>query len=229
VYCGSSDGVDVAQIRHLRHLNAMKIQELSTKVSPGGLFRTGQILSGQRSPANVRRQLDRWVKSGRVLRLRRGVYILTEPYSNAAAHPFAAANALKKASYVSLQTALSHYGMIPEYVPVTTSVTTGRPEELTTPIGRFQFQHVNPRLFFGFAEVEVSRDQRALLASPQKALIDLLYLTPHSDQVEYLRELRMSRPEYFDLDNLHGGAERSGSAKVERAVRRLLALWEEEP
>ena len=206
----------------------MKIAELSTKVSPGGLFRTGQILSGQHSPANVRRQLDRWVKSGRVLKLRRGVYVLREPYANAAVHPFAAANALKKASYISLHSALSHHGMIPEYVPVTTSVTTGRPEELTAAIGRFQFQHVSTRLFFGFSEVEVSRDQQALLASPQKALIDLLYLTPHSDQVEYLRELRLSRPERLDLEDLHADVERSGSAKVERAVRRLVSLWEED-
>ena len=206
----------------------MKIGELSAKVAPGGVFRTGQILSGQHSPANVRRQLDRWVKSGRVLKLRRGVYVLRELYASAGVHPFAAANALKKASYISLQSALSHYGMIPEYVPVTTSVTTGRPEELATPIGRFQFQHVSTRLFFGFAEVQVSRDQQALLASPQKALIDLLYLTPHSDQVEYLRELRIARPERFDLGGLRADVERSGSAKVERAVRRLLALWEEE-
>ena len=205
----------------------MKLDELPARASAGGLFRTGQILSGQRSPADVRRQLDRWVKSGRVVKLRRGVYVLREPYANAAVHPFAAANALKKASYISLQSALSHYGMIPEYVPVTTSVTTGRPEELATPIGRFQFQHVSTRLFFGFTEVEASRDQQALLASPQKALIDLLYLTPHSDRAEYLHELRIARPERFDLDDLHAAVERSGSAKVERAVRRILALWEE--
>ncbi len=204
----------------------MKFGDLLAVAPPNGVFRTGQILAGQTSPAHVRRQLDRWVKSERVIRLRRGVYLLSDLYSKTSAHPFAVANALKKASYVSLQSALAHHGMIPEYVPVTTSVTTGRPEELSTPIGRFQFRHVRIPLLFGFGETEIARDQMALLASPEKALVDLLYLTPHSDRVEYLRELRLERPRGLDLEGLHAVVERCRSAKIERAVERLLELWE---
>ncbi len=204
----------------------MKFGDLLAVAPPNGVFRTGQILAGQTSPAHVRRQLDRWVKSERVIRLRRGVYLLSDLYSKTSAHPFAVANALKKASYVSLQSALAHHGMIPEYVPVTTSVTTGRPEELSTPIGRFQFRHVRIPLLFGFGETEIARDQMALLASPEKALVDLLYLTPHSDRVEYLWELRLERPRGLDLEGLHAVVERCRSAKIERAVERLLELWE---
>lgn len=218
----------VALYRQLCHVVAMKLDELAARVLPTGLFRTGQILSGQQSPANVRRQLDRWVKSGKVLKLRRGVYILKGPHAGTTVHPFSAANSLKKASYVSLQSALSHYGMIPEYVPVTTSVTTGRPEEFATPIGRFLFRHVSTQCFHGFTEVEVSPGQRALLASRQKALVDLLYLTPHSDEIEYLRELRLGKPDHFDVDDLEARVERSGSGKVKRAVKHLLELWKEE-
>ena len=204
----------------------MKFGDLLAVAPPNGVFRTGQILAGQTSPAHVRRQLGRWVKSERVIRLRRGVYLLADLYSKTPAHPFAAANALKKASYVSLQSALAHHGMIPEYVPVTTSITTGRPEELSTPIGRFQFRHVRVPLFFGFTEMEIARDQMALLARPEKALVDLLYLTPHSDRVEYLRELRLEKPRGLDLEGLHAVVERCRSAKIERAVARLLELWE---
>ena len=206
----------------------MKLEELARRVGAAGLFRSGQILAGERDPAGVRRQLDRWVKRGRVLRLRRGVYVLQKPYATAEVHPFAAANALKKASYVSLQSALAHYGMIPEFVPVTTSVTTGRPEEISTPLGRFQFRHVSTPLFFGFTEVEIAVGQRALLATPQKALVDLLYLTAHSDDSDYLRELRLEVPDGFDVDALRSTSARHGSAKVERAVAQLIELWEEE-
>ena len=206
----------------------MNIEELAAKVGPVGLFRTGQILAGERSPADVRRQLHRWVKSGRVVQLRRGVYTLAKPYCLTPAHPFTAANALKKASYVSLQSALAHYGMIPEYVPVTTSVTTGRPEVLKTPVGRFQFRHVSARLFYGFKEDEPAPGHFALLADPYKALADLLYLTPNSDQVAFLRELRLTRPEGFDLGRLRATADRSSSAKVKRAVQRLFEVWKEE-
>ncbi len=206
----------------------MKIEELSDRVPKFGLFRTGQILSGYAQPAHVRRQLDRWVKSGRVLQLRRCVYLLQEPYVSLAAHPFAVANALKKASYVSLQSALAYYGMIPEYVPVTTSVTTGRPEECDTPIRRFQFRHILPKRFFGFEEMRIAPDQRVLVASPSKALVDLLYLTPHSDNPGYLRELRLHEPEGFNREALGAVVEKLGSSKVERAIRMVVQLWEEE-
>jgi predicted transcriptional regulator of viral defense system len=112
-----------------------------------GVFRKGQILAGQSKPASVERQLDRWIKSGCVIMLRRGVYALAEPYAKQEPHPFVVANQIKRASYVSLQSALSHYGMIPEYVPVTTSITTGRPETLNTPMGRYQYRHVARHLF----------------------------------------------------------------------------------
>lgn len=206
----------------------MKLGELAARVGPDGLFRTGQILAGEHSPADVRRQLDRWVKSGCVIRLRRGVYVLANAGGQATVHPFTAANALKKASYVSLQSALGHYGMIPEYVPVITSVTTGRPEEIETPVGRFQFRHVGSRLFYGFSECEIAPGRFAMMANPHKALVDLLYLIPHSDQAPFLRELRLTPPEPFEPDALRGTADRSGSAKVKRAVERLLVEWPEE-
>ena len=55
----------------------------------------------------MRRQLDRWVKSGRLIQLRRGVYSVAPPYQADAPHPFLLANHLRKSSYVSLQSALS--------------------------------------------------------------------------------------------------------------------------
>ena len=118
--------------------------------------------------------------------------------------------------------------MIPEHVPVTTSITSGRPEELSTPRGRFQFRHLAPRRLFGFSEVEVAHDQRVQLAGPEKALVDLLYLTPRCDRVPYLRELRLAPADALDPAKLHATVTRTGSRKVARAVRLLLGLWREE-
>jgi predicted transcriptional regulator of viral defense system len=206
----------------------MKLEELADRVPGNGLFRSGQILSGYPQPAHVRRQLDRWVKNGRVIQLRRGVYLLQKPYVSSNAHPFAVANTLKKASYVSLQSALSYYGMIPEYVPATTSVTTERPEEYDTQVGRFQFRHISPKRFFGFEENELSPNQQVLMATPAKALVDLLYLTPHCDNPEYLRELRLHEPDGFDRESLDTVVEKVDSNKVERAIRQIIQLWKEQ-
>jgi hypothetical protein len=207
----------------------MKFEALIACTPPYGVFRTGQVLSGQRSPASVGRQMDRWCKTGRLLQLRRGVYAVPEPYVRQTPHPFLVANVLKRASYVSVQSALAHYGMIPEYVPTVTSVTTGRPEIIDTPLGRFQYRHVSAGRFQGFREIDIATGQPILIASPEKALVDLLHLTPGSDDDALLRELRVTPHESFaDPAVLTAAAVTESSKKVMRAVQRLWEIWREE-
>jgi len=188
------------------------------------VFSSSLLLAGRGSAGSVRRQLDRWVKSGRLMQLRRGVYSVAAPYRAEAPHPFLVANHLRKPSYVSFQSALSHYGMIPEFVPATTSVTTGRPEELQTPLGRFVFRHVKKTAFFAYNQKEISRGQSVFLASPEKALLDLLYLTPGSDSPEYLEELRFEPMDHFDWEAVRRHAERLKSRKLKRAVELLSSM-----
>ena len=207
----------------------MKFDELIACIPSHGVFRTGHLLAGQASPASVGRQLDRWCKSGRVLQLRRGVYAVNATYVKQAPHPFLVASLLRRASYVSLQSALSHYGMIPEYVPTTTSITTGRPERFDTPLGRFEFRHTAKQRFNGFHEIEIAPGQPILIASPEKALVDLLYLTAGSDAEAWLRELRVApHPRFTDESVLKDAAATCASKKVLRAVTRLLDLWRKE-
>ncbi len=202
----------------------MKWEELLTIIQANPVFSSSFLLAGRRSAGDVRRQLDRWVKSGRLLQLRRGIYAVAFPYQTDAPHPFLAANHLRRPSYVSMQSALSHYGMIPEFVPVTTSITTGRPEELETPLGRFVFRHVKKAAFFGYMQTEISRGQEVFLASPEKALLDLIYLTPASDSSAFLEELRFEPAAHFDWHKLRTYAERFGGEKLKRAMERITRI-----
>lgn len=90
----------------------------------GGLpmFRSSLLLVGDRDPADVRRQLSRWVASGKVIQLRRDVYVLAAPWRVIEPHPFLVANELHRPSYVSLQSALGYHGLIPEAVRDSASV-----------------------------------------------------------------------------------------------------------
>ena len=206
----------------------MKYNEMLAIVGEAEVFTTASLLAGQPSPRDIRRQLDRWLKAGKIVMLRRGVYAVSAPFARRRPHPFVVANALRTASYVSLQSALAYYGMIPEHTPVTTSITTGRPESLSNPMGRFVFQHVKKPLFSGFAEREIEPGQRALMATPEKALVDLLYLTPGSDTPAYLEELRVTPVPHLDGERLAETAKRCGSKKVIRAISRIQALWKAE-
>jgi len=137
-------------------------------------------------------------------------------------HPFAVANLLKPASYVSLQSALSHHGCIPEHVPSVTSVTTGRPETRHTPIGTFIFRHLHKRLFFGYQSVTMPDGGNVFLATPEKALLDLIHLTPLGNTTAFLEELRLERGQTFDPKRLLKVARRTGSARLLRAAQAVL-------
>lgn len=66
------------------------------------------------------------------------------PYRKTEPHPFLVANRLVRGSYVSLHSALAHHGLIPEHVPVITSLTTGRPQQRENPFGSFEYHHCPP-------------------------------------------------------------------------------------
>jgi predicted transcriptional regulator of viral defense system len=202
----------------------MEFSSLLETVGDEPVFETGLLLAGDVHPSDVRRQLSRWTKAGRLYRLRRGVYTLAPPYQKTRPHPFVVANTLVRGSYVSLQAALAHYGMIPEYTPLVTSVTTGRPGRWKTPLGDFEFRHVKVEWLHGYEWLEVSDGQWAFVAVPEKALLDLVYLQPGGDSPTYLAELRLQAFDRLDLDRLARLGEGSGRPKLRRAARRVAAL-----
>jgi predicted transcriptional regulator of viral defense system len=170
------------------------------------------------SSAQVRLQLSRWVKAGRLLQLRRGLYSLAPTWRKVEPHPFLVANRLQRGSYVSLQSALALHGIIPEHVPVVTSVGLGRPEKVNNPLGAFQFKLISQRLFFGYSRVEIAARQFAFVASPEKALLDLIHLTPGGDSGDYLHELRLQNLAAMDATKLEELARRSCKPKLIRAA-----------
>jgi len=205
----------------------MKWPELLELVGREPVFHSSVFLAGEADPNDLGRQLSRWIESGKLIQLRRGLYALAEPYRKTAPHPFLVANRLKRASYVSLQSALEFHHLIPEYVPSVTSITTGRPETLSNPLGRFVFKHVKKSVFFGFEPADLGDGQAAFVARPEKALLDLLYLTAGSDDLDYLRELRLQNTENMSLDRLNELARAFESPKLLRAVSKIASLLAE--
>jgi predicted transcriptional regulator of viral defense system len=134
------------------------------------------------------------------------------------------------ASYVSLQSALAYFGMIPEFVPVTTSVTTNRPVSWETRLGIFDFRHIQVDFFDGYRWVDLGNKQHAFIASPEKALLDLIYLEPVGETLDYLVELRLSNLNQLDWQLLGRLASRIEKPKLLRAIATLhkLAGVEEE-
>jgi predicted transcriptional regulator of viral defense system len=206
----------------------MKFADLLAIIGDEPIFETGLLLAGEVDAADVRRQLSRWVKAGRLYQLRRGLYALAPPFQKVKPHPFVVANHLVRGSYVSCQSALAHYGLIPEYTPVVVSVTTARPGRWETPLGVFEFRHIQSKLLRGYRLMDLGSGQRAFLATPEKALLDLIYLHPGTDSPGYLRELRLQNLEQLNLDELKRLADLTSSPKLKRAVEFVTALAQAE-
>ncbi|MCX6030575.1 MAG: hypothetical protein NT169_14910 [Chloroflexi bacterium] len=202
----------------------MKFAELVQVVGDEPVFETGLLLAGNVSLADVQRQLSRWTAAGRLYQLRRGVYALAPPFQRIRPHPFTVANHLVHGSYVSCQSALAYYSLIPEYTPVTTSVTTARAGQWDTPLGSYAYRHIQVALLHSYRLIEVSSGQSAFVATPEKALLDLIYLRPGGDAPDYLRELRLQNLDRLNLDELDRLAERIGSPKLRRAVAHVQNL-----
>lgn len=206
----------------------MEFFELVEIIQAEPVFDTGLLLAGDANPREIHRQLSRWRQAGKIFQLRRGLYSLAPPFQKVIPHPFLIANRLIPASYVSLQSALAYYGMIPEHVPVTTSVTTSRPAHWETPVGVFDFRHIQVDFFDGYRLIDLSEKQQAFIARPEKALLDLVYLEPGGDTLDYLAELRLSNLNQLDWQLLSRLAGKIEKPKLMRAVALIQDLTSEE-
>jgi len=135
-----------------------------------------RLISG--TPQRRHNLVNRALKTGELLRLRRGVYLLAERYRDYAAHPFALAQAFVPGSYVSFETGLAHHGWIPEAVYTTASVTPGRKSyEYEHPVfGSISFHPLatNTGYFLELVDRKQINRQTMLVARPVRALMDLV-------------------------------------------------------
>ena len=188
---------------------------------------TGWLMTGRPVDTGLRAQLSRWTRAGRLHQLRRGLYALAPPYRKVIADPFVIANRLMPGSCVSTHSALAFAGAIPEYVAVTTSCGPGRPHTRETPQGRYIFQHLHPEVLdlsaggvAGYRQVELVRNQRAFVATPEKALLDLAWLTVGADDPRWIEEMRVNY-EVIDPEFLTALARASRKPKLLRCARHV--------
>ena len=146
-------------------------------------------LSGERR-TTVTNQLFRWSRAGKIIPLRRGMYALADRYRKGKIQPAALANALYRPSYLSGLWAMAYHGLIPEAVPVFTSVSTRKPRVFENAFGVFDYRNIKQSLFGGYQVARVI-DQKVLIATPEKALFDHWYLSRGPWSAARLEQLRL--------------------------------------
>lgn len=203
----------------------MNFIEFRRKMFDLACFNINQVYAWQ--PGFNRNNLVRWTNRGLIIRLKQGYYTFPE-YKGKADYPFYFANRIYRPSYISLHTALSFYGMIPEAVVQITSVTSLKTASFSNAFGEFSYQSEKEELMFGY-DLKPMEDGRTLMfARPEKALLDLLYLYPFYDSTQELEELRLDESylnEDLSRDILQEYTSRFENKALEQRVQRLIITY----
>jgi hypothetical protein len=176
------------------------VTEIALEKAERGIFTRDQaaLWVGNRG-ARLDALLKRAVASREVWRIRRGLYCLSDRYSRGRINPLELATRVYGPSYVSLETALSHHGWIPEAIHAVTSVALGRSRTFDTPVGLFSFTRVPQRIFLAGVR-RVSEEGRGafFLATPLKALAEHVYVQKYdwTSAAPIVQSLRVD-PEYL--------------------------------
>ena len=203
----------------------MNYLEFRDKVLPMGCFNIRQVLLW--FPNFDRSNVIRWVKKGYLSKLRNEYYAFNE-CQHIPDFQLLVANKIYNPSYVSLHSALSFYGMIPEMVVQTTSVTTLKTERFTNDFGEFSYNNVKKELFFGYESKLLDDNHSVLFATPEKALLDLLYLYPFYNTSEEIENLRLDdsfMQEEFDLERFKNYLALFNSKALEKRASILLKTF----
>lgn len=168
----------------------MKFREFKAKVQNLPLISssfTGYLDANEKV---FRNQLSQWKKQELILELKRGLYILNENDRKITPSRVFLANQLYPPSYISTEYALAFYDLIPERVADVTSVATRKTAAFKNAFGLFIYQHLSTGCFEGFIEQKDENNYSFLIATPEKAIVDFIYLN--------LPRFEENKPEIFE-------------------------------
>ena len=204
----------------------MKYEDMVQAVQHLAVVESQTLLALNADRHGLSVQLGRWVKRGRLIQLRRGVYLLPKYLRKNEPSRAYLANLLTRPSFVSFEYALALHGLIPESVHLVQSVTTGRTCTVHTENGTYGYRHIRRDRFFGFSEMSL-QESPALVATPERALLDLAYFSKDMD-VGQIEALRLQDLDRIDLERLFDTAGRFKSREIERVARRYAEHIERE-
>lgn len=178
----------------------MIFNELKDKAKNYPLFKLEDIFKWfpEAKKQSTLNQINFWIQKGWLERIKRGVYKLKEFEVK---DPFIIANFIFTPSYISLESALNCYGIIPDIPFGTTSVTIKKTKEFKIKnYGVFYYSHIKSDLFFGYKAVLTEGNYSYNIAFPEKALFDYFYLRAKGiSSIEgFIEELRLSLPVNFN-------------------------------
>lgn len=179
-------------------------------------------------PGFDKNNLSRWLNKNYLIKLRNGFYMFRE-LSDTPNINYYVSNRIYLPSYISLQTALAFYGLIPEAIINITAVSTRKTAIFTNELGSFPYNKISEKLFTGFDYKPFLKDRTILMAKPEKALLDLLYLNAFYNTEKDMLDLRLDNDmlkETVDVTSFLKMLTYFENKSLERRVDLLLKIYE---
>lgn len=153
------------------------------------------------------KKVARLEKNGDIIRLKRGLYVVNPEISKKTLSNELVANHLYAPSYISMSSALRYYGLIPEAVYLFQSMTVKHSRNFDTPIGTYNYTHISRDAFhIGIRSINTG-EYSFLIASPEKALCDLIANTsmvnlryPKDVENFLIHDIRLDMDEFSKFD-----------------------------
>ena len=206
----------------------MRLSELKKQLKNYPIFKTSELLLfSNGNKHTLETQISQWVKKDELIQLKRGLYCFNPEKGGVKINKLLVANKLYEPSYISLEYALSHYGLIPEAAFQITSVTVRKTNKFTNKLGVYIYHHLKQDMFFGFKQEKINEDV-ILTADKEKALIDYLYINQKSIKPtdEYLESLRLQNIKMLSQTRLSKYARATGKAKIVK-ISQLFKKYDE--
>lgn len=167
------------------------------------------------------RRLYEWQKKEYVQKIKRGYYSFKD-HKKQESFLFFTANKIYSPSYISLESALSYYGFIPESTFLITSITSLNTARYKTPVGNYSYKNILPQLLFGYRLIE-GNDISIRIAEPEKLLLDYLYLYKLNNEDD-IRGLRLNKEQVnsiIDYDRLSSYQQIFKSKSLDKRIKLL--------
>jgi predicted transcriptional regulator of viral defense system len=208
---------------------AVSYLEFREALYPQGLFSLAQV--NLHFPDFNTNNLLHWQKKGYILRLRREWYCFSE-FIKVQEFNFLVANNIYAPSYVSHQEALLFYGLIPEHIVDSTSITTKKTKSFEILGKTFKYYSIHPRLFFGFELKEMTANgfrRNFLIADREKAILDLLYIFDFYRTEEDISEIRFNEialEKDIDWERMEGYLQRFGLKILNKKIQTIRKIYQ---
>jgi predicted transcriptional regulator of viral defense system len=177
--------------------NRISYLEFKERLSLFGVFSALDVIKA--FPEFDKNRFSEWQNKGYISKLIKGWYIFNDT-PNIPHTLFIISNMLCRPSYVSMESALSYYGAIPEQAFTVTAITTTKTQTYDTPKGHFSYQKIKANLFFGYNVIPQASGRPVLIATIEKALLDYLYLNPQLNDTSAIAALRLNKDVLHHLD-----------------------------